>query len=136
MFACPCVLSITAVNNQIWLQGFAQLGGVAPGDAQLLHRAAGVKTNFDSLWALSDLDADSKLSEMEFVLFMHLLKAERKGASLPKQLSLPQVKPHFDNPIRLSTQICKQRSVISSKENYCCLQTGAKAIIGTYFCVG
>lgn len=73
------------------LQGFAQLGGVSPEDAQLLHKAAGVKTDFQSLWSLSDMDADGKLSETEFVLLMHLLKAERKGARLPKQLPLPQV---------------------------------------------
>jgi hypothetical protein len=85
----------SAFTDKPWLQGFPRLGGVTPGDAQLLHRAAGVRTDFDALWALSDLNADGKLGETEFILFMHLLKSERKGARLPRQLSLSQACPHM-----------------------------------------
>jgi hypothetical protein len=73
-----------------WLQGFAQLGGVSSEDAQLLHRAAGTKTAFKCVWNVADLDADGKLNETEFVLYMHLLKSERKGAALPRELSMSQ----------------------------------------------
>ncbi|KAK9902703.1 hypothetical protein WJX75_003253 [Coccomyxa subellipsoidea] len=72
-------------------KGHAKLGGVSLEDAELVHRELGTAEPFEKVWALADWDASERLSEPQFLLFMFLLKALKKGRPLPPRLGLRQV---------------------------------------------
>lgn len=73
------------------------MGGVSLEDAELVHRELGTAEPFDKVWALADWDASERLSEPQFLLFMFLLKALRKGRPLPPRLGLRQVSAFVAN---------------------------------------
>ncbi|CAL8466444.1 g5980 [Coccomyxa elongata] len=73
------------------MKGHAELGGVSQEDAEAVHRELRTSAPFSAVWALADWDATGRLSELQFVLFMFLLKQLKKGRQLPPRLGLNQV---------------------------------------------
>ncbi|BDA51176.1 hypothetical protein COCOBI_18-0520 [Coccomyxa sp. Obi] len=73
------------------MKGHAELGGVSQDDAEAVHRELRTSAPFSAVWALADWDASGRLSELQFALFMFLLKQLKKGRQLPPRLGLNQV---------------------------------------------
>ena len=62
-------------------------GGIGLAQAKELWSRADISHPLEAVFALADINGDGRLSYVEFLLYMYLLKVLRKGAKLPKRLS-------------------------------------------------
>lgn len=64
---------------------YVALGGYLTGQValQLFSRSGLERSVLAGVWSLADLDGDSKLSESEFIIALHLISLAMKGFALP-----------------------------------------------------